>query len=308
MRKAIRLRRMASLRARRQKPRYRDKDARHDFFLYRAGLYTPLLGVESDIGLICVSPYDYGQSRRIFVNRRISYRPLERALETARAGGADPAGDGRVFIDVGANIGIVTVTALKRHGFRRAVSIEPEPDNFRLLEVNVTLNRGDAEVRTFNIAVSSGVGEAPLLLNRGSHGEHALVAGAAAADAADVVKVPTRPLDDVLAEAGHRPEDVGFLKIDTEGHEPRVLQGAARVLSASPPAMIEYAPFRYRDPECGVDVLEQIVAEHYSHFMDLRRAIKGDAELRPISKLADLRREIASTDEKRITDLLLVRR
>jgi FkbM family methyltransferase len=308
MRKAIRLRRMASVRARRQKPRYRDKNARHDFFLYRAGLYTPLLGVESDIGLICVSPYDYGQSRRIFVNRRISYRPLEHALETARSCGEDPASNGRVFLDVGANIGIVTVTALKRHGFRKVVSIEPEPGNFRLLEVNVTLNRGDAQVRTFNVAVSSDVGEAPLLLNKGSHGEHALVTGTAAADSPDVVKVRTRPLDDVLADAGHRPEDVGFLKIDTEGHEPRVLGGAASLLSAGPPTMIEYAPFRYRDPDYGLDLLERIVAEHYSHFLDLRRAIKGQAELRSISELADLRREITTTEERRITDLLLVRR
>jgi FkbM family methyltransferase len=220
----------------------------------------------------------------------------------------DPAGEGRVFLDVGANIGIVTVTALKRHGFRRAVSIEAEPDNFRLLEVNVALNRGDAEVRAFNVAASSGAGEAPLLLNRGSHGEHALVTGTAAAGATDVVTVPTRPLDDLLADAGHRPDDVGFLKIDTEGHEPSVLEGAAGVLSAGPPAMIEYAPFRYSDPEHGLDLLERIVAEHYSHFLDLRLAIKGGAELRPVSELAELRRQVASTEKQRITDLLLVKR
>lgn len=298
---------MAAVRSRHHRRRYLDKDARHRFFLYEAGLYTPLLGVESDIGLFCVSPYDYGQGRRMFVNRRISYRPLAHALETARAGGSDPAGDGRVFLDVGANIGIVTITALRRHGFERVVSIEPEPGNFRLLAANVALNGADAQVRAFNVAVSSSAGEAPLLVNRGSHGEHALAVGGAA-EGADVVTVPTQPLDDILADAGHRPEDVGFLKIDTEGHEPRVLEGAAGLLAAGPPAMLEYAPFRYVDSEYGADRLERILSEHYSHFLDLRRAIKGQAELRAIAELAHLRREITAADERAITDLLVVRR
>src|SRR5215208_3948369 len=175
-RKAIRMRRMARVRSRREGRRYQDPDARRSFFLYEAGLYTPLLGVESEVGLLCVSPYDYGQSQRIFVNRRIAYRPLRRALEIAGSSGQDPTGEEKVFLDVGANIGIVTLTALKEHGFRRAVSIEAEPGNFRLLVANVALNRGDAEVRTFNVAASSGAGEAPLRVNRGSHGEHALVA------------------------------------------------------------------------------------------------------------------------------------
>ena len=297
---------MAWVRSRREGRRYQDPIARRSFFLYEAGLYTPLLGVESEVGLLCVSPYDYGQSQRIFVNRRIAYRPLRRALEIASSSGQDPSADGKVFLDVGANIGIVTLTALKQHGFRRAVSIEAEPGNFRLLVANVALNRGDAEVRTFNVAASSGAGEAPLRVSRGSHGEHALVAEPAPDE--DIVTVRTRPLDEILAEAEHGPGDVGFLKIDTEGHEPRVLDGARAVLSAGPPTMIEYAPFRYVDSEYGPDRLEQIAAEHYTHFLDLRDAGDDEAELRPISELPDLRREYTTEPKRRITDLLLIRR
>jgi FkbM family methyltransferase len=308
VRKAIRRRRVASVRSRRHKPPYRDPKARERFFLYRAGLYTPLVGVESDIGLMCVAPGDRGPNKKLFVEGKLGNQglTLARALDTARVSGNDPPGNGKVFLDVGANIGIMTVIALQRHGFRRAVSVEPEPDNFRLLEANLALNHGDAQVRTFNVAVSSSSGDALLRLHTRMSGKHALLNSAARDDAADVVNVATRTLDDVLAEAGHRPEDVGFLKVDTEGHEPQVFGGARAVLAAGPPVMFEYAPLRYTDPEFDVRRLEQVAAEHYTDFLDLRRAIDGEAELRPISELADLR--TAYSGPARVTDVLLIRR
>ena len=44
-----------------------------------------------------------------------------------------------VFVDVGANNGTHTVYAMRSGRFVRALSIEPEPENFRLLRLNLRL-------------------------------------------------------------------------------------------------------------------------------------------------------------------------
>jgi hypothetical protein len=45
------------------------------------------------------------------------------------------------LIDVGANVGVTTLPALRRFGFERAIAIEPSPDNVRLLRAALALTR-----------------------------------------------------------------------------------------------------------------------------------------------------------------------
>lgn len=49
--------------------------------------------------------------------------------------------DGKVFVDVGANIGIQTIYALLFGGFGKAVCFEPSPTNAMLLRANLAMNR-----------------------------------------------------------------------------------------------------------------------------------------------------------------------
>ena len=54
------------------------------------------------------------------------------------------------FVEAGANIGVTTVIALRRHGFAAAVTIEPAAGRRRALRVNVTANDVDGRVRIFD--------------------------------------------------------------------------------------------------------------------------------------------------------------
>jgi FkbM family methyltransferase len=60
---------------------------------------------------------------------------------------------GATVVDLGANIGVVSVSAAAR-GAAHVYAYEPAPANFELLQKNVASNGMEAVIRTFNMAVT----------------------------------------------------------------------------------------------------------------------------------------------------------
>jgi tRNA1(Val) A37 N6-methylase TrmN6 len=61
--------------------------------------------------------------------------------------------DGDCVFDVGANIGLYSVLLLRAYRRLRIFAFEPVPSSYQLLERNLALYRGEAEVHTFNCAL-----------------------------------------------------------------------------------------------------------------------------------------------------------
>jgi FkbM family methyltransferase len=89
--------------------------------------------------------------------RKSEFVGLERACALLRDAGR--LGEGAAFVDVGAHIGTSVIPALTQHGFARGVAIEPDPDNFRLLRVNLELNGLHERVAVVRAAVSGTPGQ-----------------------------------------------------------------------------------------------------------------------------------------------------
>lgn len=134
---------------------------------------------------------------------------------------------GMTFVDVGANVGYFTLLAASRVGRGGHVfSVEPSPYAYGKLAATVRTN-GLSQVRTFQMGLSSAEGELPLYVAPASHGFHSPSMGGGAETA---VTVPVRRLDDCLDEWGV--ETVDLMKLDVEGHESHVLEGAADSLAS----------------------------------------------------------------------------
>ncbi len=146
---------------------------------------------------------------------------------------------GETMVDVGAHIGRYTLLAA-RHG-ARVVSLEPDPDNFSVLEANVALN-GFRGVSLHPVAASNEIGHVELVRLDGTNRGMSAVRATAWArlptpDNPHAPIVPRAPLDQVLAPLGM--DRVDWLKIDVEGHEVQVLEGAPGTLRRTQRLILE---------------------------------------------------------------------
>lgn len=224
---------------------------------------------------------------------------LDSAVRTLRAAGFEARlGDRSTFLDVGANIGTATVSALTRQTFANAVAIEPEPGNLAMLRANVALNDLHERVRVMAVAVGAEDGSAELLVNRENPGDHRVVTGSGAPGSAQTVAVPLRSIDSMVAAGEIVPSDIGLLWIDVQGFEAEVLRGASALIDAGVPAVIEYSPEHMAS---GPAELRDLIAARFARIGDLREARAGSrVTLRPSSDIATLR------PAGRFTDLLLL--
>lgn len=207
---------------------------RREFF-EQAAPFASMLAVDTGPGgQFFVRTEDLHIGRSLFVNGgRQEMEALEQATDLIRTSMGMEALAGTTLIDVGANIGTTTVPALLSGTFERALAIEPEPDNFSSLRLNVQLNGLESRVVAVRAAASDSTGSTRLVLTPGRSGKHRL-RGPRDKDS-DGVDVPTTTVDDLLQREGISPADVGLLWIDAEGSEDRVLAGATAILDARRP-------------------------------------------------------------------------
>lgn len=128
---------------------------------------------------------------------------------------------GDLFVDVGANIGSYSVMASAGVG-ARSVAIEPVPATFERMLRNARINALEDRMT----CIQAGVSDAPgtLAFTAGLDTvNHVLAKG----EAGDCVQVEVLALDSLPAA-----HEAALIKIDVEGHELAVLEGAATVLAS----------------------------------------------------------------------------
>lgn len=141
-----------------------------------------------------------------------------------------------IILDVGANLGAWSRPfgqALRDAGAKdaRLVAFEPGPGQRERLEVNLSGAVGFADVSILPYAVAAENGQGEFAITGEATGSSGLVpeAGTRTRDA-EILKVEIRTLDTLLAELGI--ESVDYVKVDTEGNDPNVLEGAIETLRA----------------------------------------------------------------------------
>lgn len=128
-------------------------------------------------------------------------------------------GPGDVFLDIGANAGIYTLTVAGTGA--RILAFEPNPVMAARLLENVELNGFGASVTLVPDALSNEEGHASFMLPDDNFGEAHLVRSEQGETEEGTVRVRTRRLGNVLAEQGVN--RVAAMKMDIEGGEECVL-------------------------------------------------------------------------------------
>jgi FkbM family methyltransferase len=126
-----------------------------------------------------------------------------------------------LFIDIGANVGSYTILACAAKG-ARGYCFEPVPSTYRRLLDNLSINSLQPRVKALNLGLSDRDEEILFSRDRDTC-NHALTANETGLAS---IRVPVHTLDSILAA-----ESPSLMKIDVEGYETKVLEGAAETLA-----------------------------------------------------------------------------
>ena len=125
-----------------------------------------------------------------------------------------------LFVDIGANIGAYTILAASKRS--KVIAVEPIPSSYEILKKNILLNDFSNTVDIYNIAISD-KDENLKFSNNLDALNHVLINGE---KYTDIINIPAVKLDQILN--GQIPK---FIKIDVEGYESKVIDGAENIFS-----------------------------------------------------------------------------
>lgn len=170
-----------------------------------------------------------------------AYEPAESAVMNQLASGA------QCILDVGANIGYHALRLALREPQARVHAFEPLPKAMEFLQRNVALNHLGDRVRVYSYGLSNANSGCDFFISP-QHGVNASLKNVAGRPDAQRVVSATLTLDDWVRNHDAAPD---YIKIDVEGAELLVLQGARETLRHHQPRIFSEllrkwsAPFGY---------------------------------------------------------------
>ena len=212
-------------------------------------LQSPIRGRKS--GLRMALDLTDWMERRSYFTGRFYQEDLEDLLSSILSTGDN-------FVDVGANIGLVTLHAASLVGKAGDVrSFEPNPKTFARLMHNIEIN-GLSQCRPANRGL--GIERQSLPLNLfGRHSGRATLVGHGE-DAIETVAVEIARGEDELADLDTTKPTL--VKIDVEGYEVSVLKGLEKVLDGNVAVVTEVSPTWLERAGSSANELFELLASH----------------------------------------------
>lgn len=188
----------------------------------------------------------------------------------------------KIFIDIGANIGTHSVSALKERNYCTAIAIEPSESNYRILTANLCLNGLMERVTCVQAAASNCEDVKTLFVNPKNCGDYRLdnnPHGNNTDESPITEKVITIDIGQYLLDnIDHiQPEDT-LCWIDTQGHEISILSSLRPLLKRGMPAVFEYWPYGLEQQSGCFEKLESALSG-----LDLSYAVLTKEDIQPIS-------------------------
>ncbi len=123
-----------------------------------------------------------------------------------------------ILVDIGANVGSYTLLGGSEVG-AETISIEPIPETFKILELNILINKIQGNIRALNIGLGAIKGTINFTKSEGPTNHAALE------NEKDTIQVPIDTFDNII-----KIKSTTLVKIDVEGYETEVINGMATSL------------------------------------------------------------------------------
>jgi FkbM family methyltransferase len=170
---------------------------------------------------------------------------------------------GKAILDIGANIGNHSIAFAQIA--KQVFSFEPHPITFQLLSLNTSRHKN---VRAFNLGASNTTQTLSAFSPLGNMGATSICSDNSNGQnkSEGVVDLQLAPIDELKEISGF---EIGFIKIDVEGHEYQALQGLKKTLEKNYPivALEQLKDEISNGTTSSMDFLKQC---NYSFFYELK--------------------------------------
>lgn len=197
-----------------------------------------------------------------------------------------------VFFDVGANIGIFSLSYLKLYNHSQVFAFEPVPFIYDLLNESIEFNQDlNTRIKTFNFGFSDSEKNLQLSIPDVSQHErydpnNDINCGLFSVHGKGKEKIDSHfiTLDFFVEKNGI--ERIDFIKVDVEGHEFPVLLGAKNTIQNLKPIIyMEFNDLTKNLSEYSIDSFETFFKKYGYSFYGVQYGWKPD--LKPITSLND---------------------
>lgn len=201
-----------------------------------------IISTKYNFDIICMDPiHDKGLETQLYLNGTYEAGTLDVIEKCLRKGDT--------FIDVGANIGLMSLFALKCVNNNGIIySFEPEPETFIILRKNIEINKIN-NIRAYNIGLGEGEYKSVIFTNPYANRGCSSLRKPPNQNNSKRFMVQIKTLDNFIIE--HNITNIRMLKIDVEGWELQVLRGAKNLFQTirAPIICIEYSKLQNNDKQ-----------------------------------------------------------
>jgi len=204
-------------------------------------------------GRLSFDSKDRTLGRQLCVYGEFEYDGMQNSVRQLKQLGYLPEQDGGRVMDVGGYVGMISVGFLKAGLFDKALALEPNPNNFALLQRNAEQNGFSDRIDARNVAVSDTRSTLVMELSEKNFGDHRIRSGEGKHNEADfynesgrdTIEIQALPLDELYAEEPQIFSDLRLIWMDIQGHEGKFLAGAKQFFADHPrlPVVMEFWPY-----------------------------------------------------------------
>ncbi len=250
-------------------------------------------------GLFTVACADSVIGKALYCSREYELDLTVKVIDFLKLRHTPPRG---TVLDIGANVGIISVGMLHTGLVAKAIAIEPEPYNFSLLQRNIRQNSLEAAFVCLPYAASDTAGQVRFELNANNLGDHRVRTGTAAGAAAELYRESQRQVIEVTADRLDQlleplspsvTDEIALIWIDVQGYEGYVFRGGPRLFSRPIPVVAEIWPYGIQRTGMSQAEFCDIAREYWSTYW-MQRKDKFIAY--PIAALSSLFDEVGYDD------------
>jgi FkbM family methyltransferase len=244
------------------------------------GLLHETVTIRTKQGRLTVFTKDDGIGASLFLERKYEYDYSINVIQFLKSAGYIPASNVGM-LDVGANIGLISIGLILADEVGMAIAIEPEPYNFKLLQKNIEQNGLAEKMRGLQVAVGDKISILDMELSPNNRSDHRM-RQVPTSDAREhlresnwpTIQVKSLPLPQVLELPEVR--DFGLsspslMWIDVQGYEGYVFRGGESSLKRGLPTVSEIWPYGILRAGMSLKEFSKIVSSIWTDYWVERR-------------------------------------